>query len=129
MTEDQIFRERIRNWVRAYSTNVRWSDASCFLSKYTDTWREEKFRDSGSFSTVDMKDAELLEQAWRGLEEKDKGLIRDWYVKNLSPGKVARQNAVFYRDVRNRVLIAERRFRVRVESMQSMRDKVAGAQR
>ena len=123
VTEDQIFRERIRNWVRAYTTVVRWKDGGSFLSKFTDLWREERYRDGGAFDTVDLRDAEVLERAWRTLEERDKMLIKDWYVLNLSIGKIARRNACFYRDVMARINAAERRFRVAVNALQEIIDK------
>ena len=123
MTEDQIFRERIRNWVRAYTTVVRWKSGGSFLSKFTDLWREERYRDSGAFDTVDLRDAEVLERAWRTLAERDKRLIKDWYVLNLSLGKIARRNACFYRDVMVRINAAERRFRMAVDALQEIIDK------
>ena len=123
MTEDQVFRERIRNWVRVYSTDTRWAETGGCLAKFTDYWREEKYRDGGHSTAADVADAELLESAWRRLQDKDKRILRDWHILGMSLGKVARRNACFYRDTMRHISAAERRFLMAVRAIEEAIDK------
>ena len=123
MTEEQIFRERIRNWVRVFGTDTHWAETGGCLAKYTDYWREEQYRGSGQTDAADVKDAELLEVAWRRLQDRDKRILRDWHILGLSLGKVARRNTCFYCDVISRIENAERRFRMTVQAIEDALDK------
>lgn len=110
MTEDQIFRERIKNWARA----VRYRRASMpdgFLARFAAIWREDQYRERDQPSQIDHADAELLERAFITLSGQDRRLILDWHVRDLTVGKIARRNALFFNAVVGCVRAAERRFR------------------
>ena len=107
MTEDQIFRERIKNWARVMRDRQGPSASSC-LTRYADQWKQDEYRERPVVSSIDIADASVLEAAVLKLDLVDRNLIRDWYLFDFSMGKIARRNGLFFSAVYRSVVEAEK---------------------
>ena len=106
MTEDQIFRERIKNWARVMG-DVNRAGVKSFLGQYTEQWREDCYKAQPRCGGCDTSDAAVIERAVLKLDLVDRNLIRDWYLFDFSIGKIARRNGLFFSAVYRCVVEAE----------------------
>ncbi len=123
MTEEQEFRERIRNWARVFKGSANAPRLESTLARYVEIWREEK-RKASSVPHADIEDAVLIERAILRIPEPDRKLIIDWYMRDSSIGRVARMNGIFVSHVMIRLMSAERKLFNAVESIQCAIDKI-----
>lgn len=115
MTEDRIFRERIKNWARVMGGGNHIGVRS-FLGQYTEQWREDRYKEQPKIGGSDVSDADVIERAVLKLDPVDRNLIRDWYLFDFSIGKIARRNGLFFSAVYRSVVEAERRLKALVET-------------
>lgn len=120
MTEDQIFRERIKNWARVMG-DVNRAGVKSFLGQYTEQWREDRYKERPKIGGSDVSDADVIERAVLKLEPVDRNLIRDWYLFDFSIGKIARRNGLFFSAVYRCVVEAERRLKEIVDGSKNKR--------
>lgn len=114
MIDHGRLRERLKNWARVYR-DCPSGGCQSVLGRYADLWREQGLRSNYRSANVDVEDAERIERAVVRLDAPDLQLIRDWYVKDWSIGKIARKNKMFYQCVILRLRRAEQRLALLLE--------------
>lgn len=116
-TSDEVrFQDRLRNWGRVMQARPSNSVGS-FLGTFADFWRSEDYKARPTIKTFDVFDAFEVEKCVAKLEEDDRELLRDWYVRNLSIGKIARLHGLFFNAVERNVRRSEKRLHRIIEPL------------
>lgn len=91
--------------------------AGSFLGSFADFWRSDDYKARPSVRTLDVWDAYEIEKNVAKLEDESRELLRDWYVRDLSIGKIARLHGLFFNAVARNVRRAEKQLRLIIEPL------------
>ncbi len=116
-TSDEVrFQDRLRNWGRVMRERPS-GGAGSFLGSFADFWRSDDYKARPSVRTLDVWDAYEIEKNVAKLEDESRELLRDWYVRDLSIGKIARLHGLFFNAVARNVRRAEKQLRLIIEPL------------
>lgn len=128
MTEQDDFRERIKNWVVVVREPMHFGESNLAPVLRALRIRQGLMVEEHHYAyrvKRDEEDAELLDKAYKRLLTPDRLLIRDYWLRGYSVGKTARRNGLFYRTALERLNLAEKHFHECVRSIETALDKIA----